>query len=118
MNTSTSGSSSEQERRGYTRHPYPETIQVNNGKMHPARSVNLSYDGIGLEIPNALSPGFDLEVIFLNGAVRAPAKVEYCNRLPGNEGYRAGLRFENLEEDLVSVLIDMRKKFMGKSTTV
>jgi len=118
MNDSALDSKSEKERRGHTRYSYPETIQVNNGKLHPARSVNLSYDGIGLELPNPLSPGFDLEVIFLNGSVRAPAKVEYCNRLPGNEGYRAGLRFENLEEDLVTVLIDMRKKFMGKSNAV
>ena len=110
MRVSKPGSAASFEQRTSVRHPFSETIQINNGRLNLAKAVNLSCDGIGVELPNALTPGFELEVIFLNGVVKTNARVGYCDRLPNRGGFRAGLRFENDEGDLVDALIALRKK--------
>ena len=110
MRGSESGKATGVEQRASVRYPFPETVQLNNGRSSLAKAVNLSCDGIGVELPDPLTPGFELEVVFLNGVVKTNARVGYCNRLPNRSGYRAGLRFENDEEDLVDALMALRKQ--------
>ena len=110
MGVSESWKTAAVEQRACVRHSFPETVQINNGRISLAKALNLSCDGIGVELHDPLTPGFDLEVIFLNGVVKTSARVSYCNRLPNRGGYRAGLRFENDEEDLVDTLIASRKQ--------
>ena len=110
MGVSESGKTAGVEQRACVRYLFPETVQINNGRLSLAKAVNLSCDGIGVELHDPLTPGFDLEVIFLNGVVKTGARVRYCIRLPNRGGYRAGLHFENDEEDLVDALIALRKK--------
>ncbi|MDH4248089.1 MAG: PilZ domain-containing protein [Deltaproteobacteria bacterium] len=98
------------ERRECVRHPYSTSVQVNNGKILSARAINLSCTGVGLEILQPLKTGFDLEVVFLNGVVKVPARVEYCDPARNKTSFRVGLRFENLEEDLVEALVQVRDK--------
>jgi hypothetical protein len=91
------------DRRRENRMPYGSIIHWGPEELEPARSVDLSFGGIGFVASRATHPGTEVEVAFLDRSVAVRGIVRSHHPVDG--GLRVGVQFHKEEREVVEVVL-------------
>ena len=99
------------EKRDALRFPYQDSVLVMDGKVKPALCLDLSKKGVGLELPQPLTPGYEMDVAFLSGSIKVSVVVANCKPKSDGNGYRIGMKFDRGQKDLVNILMAIQGSY-------